>query len=137
MKAKETAESSARALAEAQLQVAGHGVRLRDVVERHHHDAEEEHRRDGADPVPVRRQNAVLVGRAGPAHQLQRAQVGRDEAEAGDPRRHLAAGEEELLAGVGLALHIKADEDHQREIKRQNQNIYRGQLRQPLRQQSE
>ena len=116
------------------MQVAGDGVGLRDVVEGHHDDAEEEHRRDGADPVPVRGQDAVLVGRAGPAHQLERAQVGGDEAEARDPGRHLTAGEEEVLAGVGLALGVKADEDHQREVKRKNQNIDRGQMRQPLRQ---
>ena len=59
------------ALTKAQVQVARHRVGLRDVVEGHHDDAEEQHRRDRADPVPVRRQHAVLVGRAGPTHQFQ------------------------------------------------------------------
>ena len=91
----------AGAVAVAQLQVAGDGVRLRDVVEGHHDDAEEEHGGDGADPVPVRGEDAVLVGGAGPAHQFERAEVGRDEAEARDPGGHFAAGHEELFAGVG------------------------------------
>ena len=56
---------------------------------------------NGADPIPVRRQNAVLIGRRRPAHQFERAQIGREEAEAGDPGRHFAAGQEEIFAGIG------------------------------------
>ena len=85
----------------AKLEVAGHGVGFADVVEGHHHHAQEEHGGDGADPIPVRGQNAVLVGRAGPAHEFQRAQIGGDKAQAGDPGGHLAPGHEELFAGVG------------------------------------
>ena len=103
-------------LAEAKLEVAGNGVGLGDVIEGHHHDAQEEHGRDGADPVPVGRQDAVLVGRAGPAHQLERAQVGRQEAQAGDPGRHLAAGQEEVFAGLGLPLQVPADAQHHGEV---------------------
>ena len=91
----------AGSVAVAEMQVAGDGVRLRDVVEGHHDDAEEEHGGDGADPVPVGGEDAVLVGGAGPAHELERAEVGGDEAEAGDPCGHFAAGHEELFAGVG------------------------------------
>ncbi len=101
MKPKLTRAEAARALAEAQLQIAGHRVGLGDVVERHHDDAEEEHRGNRADPVPVRGEDAVLVGGAGPAHEFERSEVGADEAQAGDPGGHLAAGEEELFAGVG------------------------------------
>jgi hypothetical protein len=54
----------ARRFAEAQLEVAGDGVRLGDVIERDHHDPQEEHGGDGADPIPVRGQNAVLIGGA-------------------------------------------------------------------------
>jgi hypothetical protein len=107
---------AAGALAEAELEVAGDGVGLRDVVEGHHDDAEEEHSGDGADPVPVGGEDAVLVGCAGPAHELEGAEVCGDEAETGDPCGHLAAGEEELFAGVGGALHVEADEDDHREV---------------------
>src|SRR5690348_9445308 len=74
-----------------QFEIAGDGVRLRNVVERHHEDAEEEHGGDGGDPVGVRGEDAVLVRRGGPAHQLESAEIGGEEAEAGDPGRHLAA----------------------------------------------
>ena len=119
------AGEAARALAEAKLQIAGDGVRLGDVVEGHHDDAEEEHGGDGADPVPVGGEDSVLVGRAGPAHQFERAEIGGDEAEAGDPGGHLAPGQKELLAGVGRALHIEADEDHHGEVKQQDGDIDR------------
>ncbi len=58
----------AAGLAETQFQIAGDRVSLGNVVERHHHQAEEQHGRYGADPVPVRSQYAVLIGRGGPAH---------------------------------------------------------------------
>ena len=96
----------------AQVEIAGDRVRLAHVVEGHHHQAEEEHGGNGADPVPVRGQDAVLVGRAGPAHQFQRAQVGGNKAQARDPGGHFAPGHEELFAGVGAALEVEADPDH-------------------------
>src|SRR5229473_2407738 len=43
----------AAGLTETEFEVAGHGVRLGNVIERHHHDAEEQHGRNGADPIPV------------------------------------------------------------------------------------
>ena len=129
MKANENAADRARALPIAQLQVSGHRVRLADVVEGHHHDAQEEHGGDGADPIPVRGQDAVLIRRSGPAHQLQRAEVGRNEAQARDPRGHLAAGHEELFAGVGLALQVEADPDHHHEVDRDNGDIEQAQMR--------
>ena len=120
----------ARSLAVAQLEVSGHGVRLADVVEGHHHHAQEEHGGDGAHPVPVRRKNAVLVGRAGPAHQFERAEVGRNKAQARDPRRHLASGHEKLFAGVGLALEIEADPDDHHEIDGDDREVQRAEVRQ-------
>ena len=116
MKPKEMAESARAGSPKRSLQVARHGVRLGDVVERHHHDAEEEHGGDGADPVPVRGQDAVLIGGGGPAHQFERAEVGGEEAQAGDPGRHLAAGQEEVLAGLGVALQVEADAQDGNEV---------------------
>ena len=97
-----TRRRRARALASPKrsLQIARHRVGLGDVIERHHHEAEEQHGGDGADPIPVRGQDAVLIGGRGPAHQFQRAEVGGEEAQPGDPGRHLAAGQEEVLAGL-------------------------------------
>ena len=65
--AKEIALKRAGGGAVAQLQIAGDGMRFRDVIKRHHHDAEEEHRGDGADPIPVRGQDAVLIRRSRPS----------------------------------------------------------------------
>jgi hypothetical protein len=67
MKAKVMADSARAAFAEAELQVAGHGVGLRDVVEGHHDDAQEEHGGDGADPIPVGGEHAVLDRRRRPS----------------------------------------------------------------------
>ena len=101
---------------------------LGDVVEGHHDDAEEEHGGDGADPVPVGGEDAVLVSGACPAHQLERAEVGGDEAEAGDPGGHFAAGEEELFAGVGRALDVEADEDDDGEVEDEDEDVDGGEL---------
>ena len=49
MTANEMPASERAPFAVAQLQVAGHGVRLADVVERHHHDGQEQDGGNGAD----------------------------------------------------------------------------------------
>ena len=61
-------------------------------------------------------QDAVLIGGACPAHQFEGTEIGGEEAEAGDPGRHLAPGHEVILAGIGLPLQIEADRQHQREV---------------------
>ena len=50
-----------------QLQIARNRMRFRNVVKGHHDDAQKHHRRNGADPIPVRRKNPVLIRRPGPA----------------------------------------------------------------------
>ncbi|MPM77568.1 hypothetical protein SDC9_124574 [bioreactor metagenome] len=72
--------------AEALAHELGDRPHLRAVVEGHHHDAQEQHRRDGADPEVVDGRQADLgpVGRH--AHDLHRPQVGGDEGQAGHPR---------------------------------------------------
>jgi len=128
MKPKLTALRPRASLAKAKLEVAGDGVGLGDVIEGHHDDAKEEHRRDGTDPVPVRGQNAVLVRRSSPAHEFEGAEVGADEAEAGDPGGHFAPGEEKLFAGVGRALDVEPDEDDQREVQDEDQDVDRSKV---------
>ena len=76
MKPNETAASKRGVFAKAQFEIPRHRVRLGDVIKRHHHNRQEQHGGNRADPIPVRRQNAVLIGRAGPAHQFKRAQIG-------------------------------------------------------------
>jgi hypothetical protein len=77
-------------------------------------------------------EDAVLVGRAGPAHQLERAQVGGDEAEARDPRGHFAASHEELFAGVGAAFEVEADPDNHDEVDGDDGDIECAQVREGL-----
>ena len=91
----------------------------RAVVERHHHDAEEHHRRHGADPVEVHGRDAVLRAVGGHAEDLDRAEVRRDEREAGHPRGQRPAGQQEVLAGRDRAPRHHADRDHEREVDRE------------------
>src|SRR5450432_36072 len=112
--------------AESQFEIAGNGVGFGNVIERDHHDAEEEHRRDGADPIPVSREDAVLISGAGPAHEFERAEVSGKEAESGDPRGHLAAGQEEVFTGFGKALQVKADAEDGDEIESDDGDVYAG-----------
>ena len=121
--AKEIGAQAAGAGAVAELQIAGDGVRLRDVVKRHHHDAQEHHGGDGADPIPVRGQDAVLIGRAGPAQQFERSEIGGEKAQACDPGGHFAAGHEEILAAFGEALQVEADGENGEEIDRDDRQI--------------
>ena len=58
----------AAGFSEAEFQIAGNGVRFGDVVERHHDQRKEKHGGNGADPIPVRGEDTVLIGGAGPAH---------------------------------------------------------------------
>ncbi len=128
MKAKETADKRAAGLAETQLQISRDRVSFGNVIERHHDQRQEQHRRNGADPIPVGRQNAVLVGRSRPAHQFERAQIGGEKAEAGHPGRHLAPGHEEIFAGVRAPAQVEADGQNQREVESNDDDIDSGQM---------
>ena len=68
------------------------------VVERHHEDADEDHGGDGADPVEVAGDDAVLGAGGAHADDFLRAEVGGDEGEAADPGGDGAPGEEEVVA---------------------------------------
>ena len=130
MNANETGGQSAARFAETQLQISRHRVGLGNVVERHHHQREEQHRRNGADPVPMRGQNAVLIGRTRPAHQLERAEIGGEKTQSRDPGGHLAARHEKIFAGVGSATQIETDGQYQREIENDDGKIDRRQVHQ-------
>ena len=113
----------ARSLPVAKFEVSGHRVGFADVVERHHHHAQKEHGWNGAYPVPVRREDAVLICGTGPSHELERTEVCGNEAEAGDPGGHLAPGHEEFFAGVGFLLKVEADPDDHHEVDRDDCDI--------------
>ena len=117
--------------AETQFQISRHRVGFGDVVERHHDQRQEQHRRDGADPIPMRRQNAVLVGRTRPAHQFERPQIGREKTQACHPRRHLPPCHEKVFAGIGSSPQIKANPQHQSKVESNNDHIHRGQMHEP------
>ena len=103
----------------------GHRTDARAVVEGHHHDAEEEHRRDGADPEVVDRRHPDLgtVGRH--AHDLDRAEVGRDERQPGDPGRQRPAGQEEVDRVGDLAPGQQPDPEDDGEVEEDDQVVDR------------
>ena len=113
----------ARLLVEAHAQKLRHAARLRAVIERHHEDAHENHRRNGADAVEVSRLQAVFGARRAHADHFLRAQVGADEGQAADPRRQRAPGLEKVLAGLHVALQGKADAQHKHEVQQHDQPI--------------
>ena len=112
-----------RAVVEAQPQVLRHGADLRAVVERHHHEAEEDHGRDRADPVVVDRRDAVLGAVGAHAEHLDRAEVRGDEGEAGDPGGQRAAREEVVEARLDVALGGEADAEHDHEVRQQDRVV--------------
>ena len=123
MTAKEKALTRAGLLVEAQAQVFGHRARLRAVVERHHEDADEDHGRDGADPVEVAGDDAVLGAGGAHADDFLGAEVGGDEGEAADPGGNGASGEEEVVAGAHVALEGEADAQHEDEVDQHDEPV--------------
>ena len=106
----------ARLFVEAKFEVLGDGAGAAAVVEGHHEDADEDHGRDGAHPVEVGGHDAVLGAAAGHADQFLRAEIGRQEGEAGDPDGDGVAGGEEVLAGGDLPAESPSDAEDEPEI---------------------
>jgi hypothetical protein len=107
---------AARLLVESKPQVLRYRPRARPVIERHHEDAKEDHRRDRADPVEMAGRDAVL--RTGRCHadDFLRAQVGRNERQAAHPRGDRASRLKEVHAGRRRALQCEADTQHEPEV---------------------
>ena len=118
----------ARLFVEAQPQKLRHRARLRAVIERHHEDAHEDHGRNGADAVEVRRLQAVFGARRAHADHFLRAQVGADKRQPADPRRQRAPRLEEVLARLHVALQGKADAQHKHEVQQHDQPIDGGEF---------
>ena len=113
----------ARLFVEAEAQKFGHGARFRAVVERHHEDADEDHRGNGADPVKVAGDDAVFGAGGTHADDFLRAKVGGNEGEAADPGGQGAAGLEVVLAGFHEALECEADAEHKNEIQQHDDPV--------------
>ena len=60
--------------------------------------------------------DAIFGAAGGHADQFQRAEVGRDEGQAGDPGRDGAAGGEEVRGGLHVARQGEADADDETDI---------------------
>ncbi|SPF39816.1 hypothetical protein SBA4_2420012 [Candidatus Sulfopaludibacter sp. SbA4] len=110
-------------LVETHLEVFRHGAGLAAVVKRHHEEAHEQDCGNGADPVEVRRHDAVFGARGRHADEFLRAQVGRDEGQAGDPYRNAVAGEKEIAAGGDFLAKPPPDAQDKGEIKKQDEII--------------
>lgn len=96
---------------------------LRAVVEGHHDDAEEEHRRDGSHPEVVDRRQAVLRAVGRHAHDLDGAEVGRDERQTRHPRRQRPAGQEEVDRVGDGASGGEPDAHDEREVQRDDEVV--------------
>ena len=108
---------------EALEQVLRHAAHLGAVVERHHHQAEEDHGRDRADPVVVDRRDAVLgtVGRH--AEHLGRTEVGGDERQPGDPGGQRAPRQEVVETALDVSLRREPDAEYDGEVRQDNRVV--------------
>ncbi len=118
----------ARLLVEPQLEVLGNAAGARAVVERHHEDADEEHRRNRAHPVEVAGHDPVLGAAGRHADHLLRAEVGGEEREAGDPGRDRPAGEQEVAAARDPAADGEADPEDEHAVQGDQQQVNRGDM---------
>ncbi len=114
-------------LVEAHAEVLGDAAGLGAVVEGHHEDADEDHGGDGAYPVEMAGDDAVLGARGAHADDFLRAEVGGDEGEAADPGGNGASGEEEVVAGAHVALEGEADAQNEDEIDQHDEPVDDGQ----------
>ncbi len=73
----------------------------------------------------MRGQNSVLVGRRRPAHQLEGAQIGANEAQPSHPGGDIAPRHEESFAGLGVALQVETNAQHHHEIDRDDGEVHR------------
>src|ERR1022692_1860041 len=71
----------------------------------------------------MRSQDAILISGASPSHQLERAQIGGEKAEAGDPRCHLTARKKVVLTGIRPPLQIETDGQHQSKIENNDNGV--------------
>jgi hypothetical protein len=95
------------------------------VIEGHHHEPQEDHRRHGADPVEVDGGDAVLRAVGRHPEDLERPEVGGDEGQAGYPRRKRSTGQEEVKVRLDRQSCDGADAEHDEEVDRQDRVVQR------------
>jgi hypothetical protein len=122
-KGKRNRRERAGRFSETQLQISRHRVGFGDVIKRHHHQREKQHRWNGADPIPMSCENAVLIGGARPAHKFERTQIRREETQAGYPCGHLPTRHEEIFASVRPPFQVDPNGQHQPKIENDNGNV--------------
>ena len=111
---------SADAFVKTHLQILRHRARLGAVIKGHHEHREENHRRNRADPVKVRGGDAVFRAAGGHADKFKRAEIGRDEGQAGHPRRNRARRREKIRRRFHVTRQHPADADDKGDIGQQN-----------------
>ncbi len=89
----------------------------------------EEHRRNRANPIPVSRQDSILIRHA-PAHPINSSEPRLAKTQSCYPSGHLSPGKKELLARCRSSLHVKADEDYKDKVEDENHDIDGRQRRQ-------
>jgi len=105
-----------------------HRARFRSVVERHHEDADKNHGGNGADPVEVAGDDAILCAGSAHADDFLGAEVSRDESQTADPGGQRAPGLEEVLAGFHEAFECEANAQHKNEVQQHDEPVDGGQV---------
>ncbi len=113
---------------EAKAEKLRHGTGLRAVVERHHEDADEDHGRNGTNPVEMAGCQAVFGSGGTHADDFLRAKIGTHEGQATDPGRKCAACLKEILAGLHVALEGNANAQYKDEVQQHDQPVNGGEL---------
>ena len=91
MTAKAMEFKRANPFVEAHLQIFRHRARLGAVVKRHHEHGQEDHGGNRADPVEMRGGDAVFGAAGRHADEFQRAEIGGNKGQTGDPGGNGAA----------------------------------------------
>ena len=115
-------------LVEAHPEIFGDGTGLGAIVEGHHEDADEDHGGDGADPVKVAGDDAVLGAGGSHADDFLGTEICGDEGEAADPGWDGTAGEEEVVAGAHETLEREANAQHKDEIDQHDEPVDDGKI---------
>jgi len=105
-------------------------MRLRNVIERHHHDAEEQHRGNRTDPIPVRGKNSILIGRAAQPSNSSEPRL----ADRSSGRNHAVISRRpgKILATLREAFQVKADAQNSEEVDCNDGQVNRRETHQSL-----
>ena len=106
----------ARLFVEAQLEIFRHRAGFRAVIEGHHEDADEHHRRDRAHPIKMAGHDPIFRARSGHADDFLRPEISGDESQTSNPGGDGAAREKEIAARFDIAPQRPPDAQHESEI---------------------